>query len=392
MDTTASEINPERLQFVDTERNPPADDPKSTARYLAQKWVNNPKACSFFCSLLSLLYGLTLTVAAVFIEISPTWTNQLNTSELNWTLTKCSKKPDSTASLYLRFGLLAFGLLGLVLLSSEIIARLEEGGGENAIQITKFVLTIIFVFVQMHFIFAHSKIIVERSKAIYCFGLMHVTAVNVYSWIRYIFVEGVHSQKKHIPNISTDFIIDLDLKVEGYIGTGPTTILVTCLVEFFIICSALLLVMWMQIALDLWLTVNGSDPRHAPFKAFYFLLLYIFRLAANVAQAIFILLSSRLFKFERRDDRGIPGMHSVIFLMIANGALFVLSSYESLKTDLPIYESSEMYPYVIYAIGPMVVYFKFHSFVCLGAIFKRIYTTKWTLGHHHQRQEVLEAP
>ncbi|CAJ0583692.1 unnamed protein product, partial [Mesorhabditis spiculigera] len=61
MDTTAPEINPERLQFVDTERNPPADDPKSTARYLAQKWVNNPKAC---CN----LSGLELDVNQMLEE------------------------------------------------------------------------------------------------------------------------------------------------------------------------------------------------------------------------------------------------------------------------------------------------------------------------------------
>ncbi|CAJ0935302.1 unnamed protein product, partial [Mesorhabditis belari] len=270
-------------------------DQKQDTATKSLKWISNQKACAFFCSMLSLFYALVLIIGAVIVEISPTWSTRLHQAELifyvwmygvgllifayfylifihiEWLsfaqrllmrlnllaeesleLTACSHSNIAASSLYLRFGALAFGSFGIVLLCSEIVTTLDEDVYQCAKTSAKYILTCLFVFVQMHFIFTNSKIIIDRSKIFCYFGLMHIVAVNVFSAIRYSLVEAIHYHTKHksLPNISKDQpaqLLGLQLLVDIHLGAQTSTIFVTCLVEYFLIGSGMMFVLWLEI-------------------------------------------------------------------------------------------------------------------------------------------------
>ncbi|GMT05355.1 hypothetical protein PENTCL1PPCAC_27529 [Pristionchus entomophagus] len=107
----------------------------------------------------------------------------------------------------------------------------------------------------------------------------------------------------------------------------------------------------------------------------YVFIMYIFRLIQVTVQTVFILMSFRLHG--NPSSRASPGKQFVTFLLVANVTLFVFHVYEGMKKGFG-YEmhGDSAYTIIIYAVTPLIVFYRFHSSVCLAEIWKHAYSKK----------------
>ncbi|XP_040570686.1 proton channel OtopLc isoform X1 [Lepeophtheirus salmonis] len=99
----------------------------------------------------------------------------------------------SRTSFYLRIGALVFGLGTLIFNGLEIAmhATMNESCVGNLL-LAHPVLQALFTFLQMHFLFINSQVIVERFGFFARFGFMHLLATNVALWVRTIIWESAN--------------------------------------------------------------------------------------------------------------------------------------------------------------------------------------------------------
>eukprot|EP00095_Tigriopus_kingsejongensis_P005021 maker-scaffold139_size317827-snap-gene-2.23 protein:Tk05021 transcript:maker-scaffold139_size317827-snap-gene-2.23-mRNA-1 annotation:"hypothetical protein DAPPUDRAFT_301543" len=109
------------------------------------------------------------------------------------------RRKVSRTSFYLRVGALVFGLGTLIFTGLEIAmhATMEKTCVED-ILIAHPILQALFTFLQMHFLFVNSQVIVERFGLFARFGFMHLVATNLCLWIRTIIWESANEWIHHI--------------------------------------------------------------------------------------------------------------------------------------------------------------------------------------------------
>ncbi|XP_059078966.1 proton channel OtopLc-like [Tigriopus californicus] len=109
------------------------------------------------------------------------------------------RKKVSRTSFYLRVGALVFGLGTLIFTGLEIAMHATmENTCVDDILIAHPVLQALFTFLQMHFLFVNSQVIVERFGLFARFGFMHLVATNLCLWIRTIIWESANEWIHHI--------------------------------------------------------------------------------------------------------------------------------------------------------------------------------------------------
>lgn len=102
-----------------------------------------------------------------------------------------SRAKTSGTSFYLRVGALAFGLGTLVFNGLEMAMHsMMEGACLNDVVFVHPVLHGLFTFLQMHFLFVNSQVLVERFGFAARFGFMHLAATNLALWVRLIVWES----------------------------------------------------------------------------------------------------------------------------------------------------------------------------------------------------------
>ncbi|XP_067000324.1 proton channel OtopLc [Anabrus simplex] len=102
-----------------------------------------------------------------------------------------SRAKTSGTSFYLRVGALAFGLGTLVFNGLEMAMHsMMEGACLNDVVFVHPVLHGLFTFLQMHFLFVNSQVLVERFGLAARFGFMHLAATNLALWVRLIIWES----------------------------------------------------------------------------------------------------------------------------------------------------------------------------------------------------------
>ncbi|KAL1114832.1 hypothetical protein AAG570_007656 [Ranatra chinensis] len=102
-----------------------------------------------------------------------------------------SRDKTSATSFYLRIGALAFGLGTLVFNGLEMAMHsMMEGPCLNDVVFVHPVLHGLFTFLQMHFLFVNSQVLVERFGLIARFGFMHLAATNLALWARLVVWES----------------------------------------------------------------------------------------------------------------------------------------------------------------------------------------------------------
>ncbi|CZR14552.1 Otopetrin-2 [Caenorhabditis elegans] len=275
-----------------------------------KRWTKNPEARIFCINTLSALYALILTMIAFVIEISPTWRSQEMWLEYSifgvlmylfailyftyfylfviypniinsiiyflhrrgriaslhrWLLEEPVFNGEGAGTMYLRIGTLFFGSMGAVLYITEILLCFFDTQ-RNGIYVTKYTLAVAFIYMQMHFIFSNSKVLLKSSNAIAKFGLMHSVAVNLWTWLSICLIKSdmKHSKKemKHAEdglknqtatnvlaqwsyNLTTNSFGAHDKQLRTIVKMGSSAnLLLTCLVEFSLIAAVICFIIW----------------------------------------------------------------------------------------------------------------------------------------------------
>ncbi|KAI6227085.1 hypothetical protein M3Y95_00689400 [Aphelenchoides besseyi] len=422
-------------------------------------------------------------------------------------------QPSGAGSLYLRLGMLCFGSSAVILFSIEIIICFTHQSCFNY-KLVNWVLACTFTFFQMHFIFCNSKIIINESKNLVKLGCMHLLGVNLWTWVR--FVVAKHEGKalftdKYSKSIGgtierndTDLWSNLNanssvgsifsISTFNYFGDFAT-LLTTCIVEYSVICAAIMIVLHRSIddqvtqktctkrrhkvsidcsassaglfagvlflicslvALGIYTVFSQQADDHGALLVFrlsdfglfcfalcgsigglyrmrslhyyhkqpmssnaefldeillvvglvgelvhsstglmcwistqseygkrkmetYMLVVFVVREIQVIVQTIFILVSSRLRARSPDAIENKPGKQFVTFLLIANLALFFFHTLEGMTSVFgSALESRRTKPYatLICMVAPLVVFYRFHSSVCLAEIWKLAYSAK----------------
>ncbi|CAK5036539.1 unnamed protein product [Meloidogyne enterolobii] len=102
---------------------------------------------------------------------------------------KVSHSSPSAGSLFLRLGCVVFGVIGTVYYAFNVFLCISDTTCQQNYLIWLDLLSIIFVFTQMHFVFCNWKLTISQYQTICRFGTMHLVATNLWIWIRYILIE-----------------------------------------------------------------------------------------------------------------------------------------------------------------------------------------------------------
>ncbi|XP_033339330.2 proton channel OtopLc [Megalopta genalis] len=120
-----------------------------------------------------------------------------------------SRSRTAPTSFYIRVGALVFGLATLVFNGLEM-AMHSMMQGEECLSDVVFVHPVLhglFTFLQMHFLFVNSQVLVERFGLAARFGFIHLAATNIAVWIRLVIWDSaqewtyfVHLAQQGLPN------------------------------------------------------------------------------------------------------------------------------------------------------------------------------------------------
>ncbi|CAJ0575687.1 unnamed protein product, partial [Mesorhabditis spiculigera] len=204
------------------------------------------------------------------------------------TIRKVSHTSPSAGSLFLRLGCIAFGVIGLVYYAFLVFLCISEEKCPR-LQAALDISAIVFIFIQMHFIFCNWKIAITGAHSIARLGTMHLVAANLWSWIRYILMEeGVmekeirevfnelgnktlsgHGSSKessasaedmNTENLIADFDMNKCRAAECILGS-LSEVMYTAIVEYSLIGAAVMFIVWRNIGHQQQENTNGYVKR-----------------------------------------------------------------------------------------------------------------------------------
>ncbi|XP_059480652.1 proton channel OtopLc-like isoform X2 [Neocloeon triangulifer] len=110
-------------------------------------------------------------------------------------LKRAHRAATTGTSFYIRVGAILFGLATLVFSGLEVAmhSTMDATGTASCLSDIIFVHPVLhglFTFLQMHFLFVNSQVVVERFGLAARFGFMHLAATNVALWVRLIVWES----------------------------------------------------------------------------------------------------------------------------------------------------------------------------------------------------------
>uniref|UniRef100_A0AC34QFE9 Uncharacterized protein n=2 Tax=Panagrolaimus sp. JU765 TaxID=591449 RepID=A0AC34QFE9_9BILA len=223
--------------------------------------------------------GILFLIYCYLFMIHPQWYNLLITycNSRGWlndskkrVIIETSHLGDGAGSLYLRLGTLFFGSIGIVLFGLEAFMCFSDYQCYNY-QIVNLFFGGLFTFIQMHFIFCNSKIVITRSKNLAKFGTMHLLAVNIWTWLRFVLAKHYAKTTKSVVEDSVyQSLMSMDApdpvnsnltilvnaaaiaknggKVTSFNYFGDfATFLTTCIIEYSVIGAAIMFVIWRTI-------------------------------------------------------------------------------------------------------------------------------------------------
>ncbi|XP_022244599.1 otopetrin-1-like [Limulus polyphemus] len=187
----------------------------------------------------------------------------------------------SHGSFFLRIGAIAFGLGTMIYNGLEFGKFFEIPVTSPCYSIllgVNPVVQMIFTFFQMHFIFVNTKLNIQRLKVMARFGLMHMVATNICVWVRTLGKETLYEistqlMKNGKTNLMEELIVstrDNNTKINstnicqktdiiGNIVSQASPFLYPFIVEFSLIGSAVLYVMWKNIGKNPALVVETKN-------------------------------------------------------------------------------------------------------------------------------------
>ena len=106
-----------------------------------------------------------------------------------------SESEKSHGGIMMRLGAIGFGLGTLIYAGLDFVNSFETPyhcNSWNILSAVNPVLQMIFTFMQMYYIFMHSKLNINKNKIIAKFGLMHLIATNCCVWINTLVKESMN--------------------------------------------------------------------------------------------------------------------------------------------------------------------------------------------------------
>ena len=129
--------------------------------------------------------------------------------------------------------------------------------------------------------------------------------------------------------------------------------------------------------LFLLITFIDSSLKYKDQTNIFFLIKSIIEIMQSVLQVLFVLESSCKFAKESEHINKKPGRYFVTFLMITHLSLWIISIVEAKKTNEHIlfiqYYQKIPWSIIIRTLLPLVIFFRFHSIICLSDIWKNSY-------------------
>uniref|UniRef100_A0A0N4Z8X8 Otopetrin-2 n=1 Tax=Parastrongyloides trichosuri TaxID=131310 RepID=A0A0N4Z8X8_PARTI len=127
-------------------------------------------------------------------------------------------------------------------------------------------------------------------------------------------------------------------------------------------------------------TTNGSEIQDMGGIGYRNVMMatFIIRIVQSLSQALYLFTASRL-KMKSSESKYLkPGKQMMTFMLLANLALFLYYILEGLKTMITsntLFNISA-FKSIMYAVSPLVVFFRFHSSVIFAELWKHCYSTK----------------
>uniref|UniRef100_A0A8R1DM71 Uncharacterized protein n=2 Tax=Caenorhabditis japonica TaxID=281687 RepID=A0A8R1DM71_CAEJA len=152
--------------------------------------------------------------------------------------------------------------------------------------------------------------------------------------------------------------------------------------EILLIIGLIGEILYCAVGIDVFITCRRTaDLTVSALPAFVF----VIRMIQVVVQAAFILTTSRLRCMTKYSIKHKPGKEIITFLLVSNVTLFVFHTFEGMKSSFGFSsKAATEYNYIIYAVGPLLVFYRFHSSACLAEIWKHTYSTKSGEYDHEQ--------
>uniref|UniRef100_A0AC35TZD7 Otopetrin-2 n=1 Tax=Rhabditophanes sp. KR3021 TaxID=114890 RepID=A0AC35TZD7_9BILA len=224
----------------------------------------------FFFFYIYLLFGKKANESAGLSSVSSETTLNIDQKSLESTSTSLhsrhvSHNRPSAGSMFERLGMVIFGIIGVVYYAFPLFIY---AGKQNflALKIVQDILSIIFFFIQMHFLFCNSNLNIKSHYYLARFGFMHLVATNIWTWIRYIMIEEAHMKHEIREMIQADNIYEHKLNSTfNKLLSSPTQlteecdgaaclmetfgdIMYTCIVEYSLICAGITFSLWRNIS------------------------------------------------------------------------------------------------------------------------------------------------
>ncbi|XP_015922483.1 proton channel OtopLc [Parasteatoda tepidariorum] len=149
------------------------------------------KIKSLFC-----FSSITISSNSISQSVEETNSNPNSLKSLNQTskMNKLSENKESK-HFYLRLGAVAFGIASMIYSGLEFGQFLELQPGSSCYNVLYGISPLTrmaFTFIQMYFIFLNSEVCIRKYKSLARFGLMHMVATNLCIWLHVLVQETKH--------------------------------------------------------------------------------------------------------------------------------------------------------------------------------------------------------
>uniref|UniRef100_A0A0K0E3Q5 Chitin synthase n=1 Tax=Strongyloides stercoralis TaxID=6248 RepID=A0A0K0E3Q5_STRER len=191
--------------------------------------------------------------------------------------------------------------------------------------------------------------------------VFRITDLCLFSFITLMTIYGIYSMRKlqysfHGKTLAG--IIDDILLIVGLLG------------ELIYCCLAFLLVS----------TTNDKEISDIGGLRYRNIMIatFIIRIIQSLFQVLYLLIAARL-KMKSTESKVLkPGKQMMTFMLMANVALFIYGTLEGTKTMLTTSALFNIgaFKSIMYAVSPLVVFFRFHSSVIFAELWKHCYSTK----------------
>ncbi|XP_064485110.1 proton channel OtopLc-like isoform X4 [Ornithodoros turicata] len=277
-----------------------------------------------------------------------------------------------SGSFYLKGGMVVFCFChlvneGLILQDTVNNMRIEGQTVRDTLKIAFHVLRPIYSFYQLFIAFKYSNIVINHAFTASRFGMMHLIGTCLYFWFSSIVQEyhhSTHGDYKHGNRTILDF-------------TSVTLYLQPFTIEYQIILAGVWYIVWQNIGTD----PPGQTRRQSEgdmwYESYTLLTSHVVTVIQVVLQTLFLSDGLRRCSNSRRQKFTKPGRETVTFLIVCNIAIWVTNTFQTEKPHLNNYMrmcfGESAWVMVKHSTLPLMLFYRFHSSVCLADIWKSAY-------------------